>query len=153
MIEKKFVFAVQLEEFENIYEVFDISIITDQHPEVLDRWSKGFSNNDVEVINVSNLLPIPKTISVGDFWDGTKFISEKPINPIELNENFTAHAYLDTNKVVFGVHFIKKINKFYDEKWQAAMTSKVIGIDATDYPDVILGHLWDGIKFYPPENN
>lgn len=152
MLEKKFVFAVKLDEFENMHEVFDIFIFTDEYPELLERWANGFKNNDVEVINILNLNPTPKTINIGSFWDGEKFISEKITTSIELNENFTSYAFLDSNKIVFGAHLIKKINQFYNEKWQAAMTSKVVGIDATDYPEVNLGYLWDGNTFYPPEN-
>lgn len=153
MIEKKFVFAVKLEEFENIYEVFDIFFVTEQYPDFLKRWSEGFSNNDVEVINVSSLNPTPKTFDVGSIWDGTKFIPKITINRIEVHENFISYAFLNTDKVVFGAHLIKKVDEFYIQKWQAAMTSKVIGLDATDFPEVILGYLWDGNNFYPPENN
>lgn len=153
MIEKKFVFAVKLEETKNIYEVFDIMIITDEHPDRLDKWSKGFANNDVKVIDVSSLSPRPKTINNGSFWNGKEFISKDNINEVEISDNFTLHAYLDSDNTVFALHAIKKIDQFYNEKWQAALTSEVVGIDATNYPEVILGHLWDGNNFYPPLNN
>lgn len=153
MIEKKFVFAVKLEEFENIYEVFDIFFVTEQHPEPMKRWSEGFANNDVEVIDISRLDPSLKTFDVGSFWNGSSFVPKITLNRIEINENFTSYVFLDTNKVSFGAHLIKKEHEFYNQKWQAAMTSKVIGLDATDYPEVVLGYLWDGNSFYPSENN
>lgn len=153
MIDKKFVFAVKLEEFQNIYEVFDIHFVPSQYEDMFKRWSDGFSNNDVQVINISDLTPTPKTIEIGSVWDGKNFITKNVINTIELSEHATCYAFLDTNKTVFGVHFIKKIHQFYDEKWKAAMTLDVIGLDATDYPEVNLGYLWDGNNFYPSESN
>lgn len=149
MIEKKFAFAVKLEEFKNLYEVFDIFIITDQHPDMLERWSNGFSNNDVEVINIFNVIPNAETFDIGSIWDGEKFIPGKTIHTIELKQNATPYIFLDTNKVSFGAHIVGKTHPFYYKKWEAAMTSKVIGINLTDYSNINLGYLWDGQKLSP----
>lgn len=145
MLGKKFIFVVKLDESENLYEVFDLQWVTNEWQDMYDRWSAGFANNDVEVIDISGR----ETIDIGSVWNGKDFIPGKTSKILQVKQDAACYAFLDTNKTVFGVWYIPFV-QFAAKKWMAAMTRKVIGLDATEDQDAKIGNYWDGQKFFPP---
>lgn len=137
-----YAFAVKLDSGSNLFEVFEqVFIGGEKNPEIKLRWKKAFSEGNVTLIKNENI----EKISVGSFWDGSNLIFNENELPLQYyDKNHCAIAL--SNNYVFGTLIIADdVN--VKEKFDAAFSSEVIGIDTTDMPEANLGSIWDGTKF------
>lgn len=136
-----YAFAVQLEENSNFFEIFVItSIYVDMPNNIFIRWQNGFLNGDVSVIK-NNI----GTIKEGSFWNGNSLVDNESGNILNIDyiDGSRYGIILLSNNYVFGGANVSGVNV---EKFEAALESKVIGIDITN-TDANLGSIWDGTQF------
>lgn len=138
----KFAFLTQVDE--NLYEVFD-AFPLDIDSTSYSRWKNGFSNTDVVCMDAGSLT----SITLGSIWDGISFIGGDGLT--STFENQDIFVFLAESKVFAAIGL--ETGSELCNKYHAAFSNKVIGLDISDNPYVELGYTWDTEIFHQPEQN
>ena len=131
-------------------EVFDILYFEDSHPLKI-RYMSGLFSDPI-FVNCSNF----PDLKVGDFYINSKFYLQEN-SEIEIhkqedlsnqnNINVSSFAAI-SNNIVFGIMKIHKDLAEHDLV-VAGLSSNPLCINASSYPDIEVGWIWDGQKFFP----
>jgi hypothetical protein len=136
----KFAFLTQIEE--NLYEVFHV-LPFEINSDTYARWKNGFSGPDVVCMDAGAL----EEITLGDVWDGASFTGGSGTH-VNFNDQ-DVFVFLSEGKVF--AHMSIETGSELCNKFHAAHSNKVIGLDITDNPYVDLGYTWDTEIFHQPE--
>lgn len=134
-------------------EVCNLLHFSNDHP-LKDRYTNGLFSNPI-FIDCSNY----PSIRPGDFYtEGSFYLKNNLESPIQESENtfnsadyeVTSFAFISNNEV-FG---ISRISSSYpgSDLIIAGMLSNPICIDASNYPEIEIGWVWDGQDFLPPNS-
>jgi hypothetical protein len=136
---KKYAFAVGSEPYEE-FEIFEITTIPDDFPNIQETWSNGILAGTPTLVQVVGVAGI----SSGDEYVNGEFINKQETNSLVMSSDIVAFA-LVSNSTVYG--FISMgAGSFNAQKYLAATQEKTIVLDVTDNPDAVLGAIWDGTK-------
>lgn len=142
-------FAILTECPDGTYEIFHIvRLLSDSEFGIsrISRFETALNENkEVVGMNVSSYL----NAKYNAIWDGVQFISDQP--PAEQDSHeVSRYAFMYDNTVFFMLGFDK--NSITDQKFEAAMSQNIIVKDVTEYPDSILGWIWNGVELVDPNN-
>lgn len=142
-------YALLTEIENNNYEVFHTIRLSDVDAPSLIRINKfeELISEGKEIIgmNVTDIL----NVKFGSVWNGSEFINEPGFIQREPSERPVAsHAILSDNTVVFILGFEK--DSLLDNKFKAAFSGKIMIKNITDYPNSILGWIWNGTELLNP---
>lgn len=136
-----YVLAVQTDSASTLFEVIDKINFVGPDSEKSKRWENGFLNGNVTVVKNNGL----ENITLGSFWDGENLIINESGEPLKYYNKENTVLLLSNNYVFAGLNLSQDENT--RAKFEAAIESNLIGIDATNMGKVEIGSVWNGTEF------
>lgn len=143
---KKYLIAVEIEEGLGQYEVFDYVLFEPNYEDGIKRWSEATSQeNYIKDCTGMKNLTLLATL------DNDRFI---PVDgEFDHSTVFTDRIFgLISDNKVYGIIFVNKGSE-KEVRYDHAISSKVIAIDASNYEKANLGYIWNGTDFIKPEDS